>query len=690
MGPEYISSRTGPGGQKVHYLSAEKVINLANNVFGFNGWSSSIKVITIDFVEEHPQTGKVSLGLSVIVRVTLRDGTYHEDIGYGHIENCKGKAAAFEKAKKEGTTDGMKRALRSFGNVLGNCLYDKDFLNKVTKIKVPAPKLDADNLHRHPDFAPARTEIPKEVVAPKDVPKDLPKEVSDEVVEAVDTAYDSGDDYFGSGMDLSEFDLAEANLANVENSTVPAEPQAMSASAKSADTSARPLALENRPAILPPNTGIFNGFKQPPALNSGQSLDSRAIQSLQQKPYQQQTTSGQSGQAFKSNAPALAPHVQPNYNNSRTPSPTKNIPIPRNQPPSNTNNTPQQPLPSAVRSLPPAQYQVQPNNNINSQQPLPPAARSHQVQPNTHNPPQQPLPSAARSLPTAQNQPRPTTNAAPQQPLPAPTVGFYSARAVSIPNDASMNSPVQPLANASQFNPHAESPSIRKTAGVDHSRSVPVKRNLASVQMNQPLPGSVANTNPAQTRDFVNPSNDMNRRIGVPPQGFVAPRGMNGSAYRPPSRRGPAENPPLPGSSNVHNGGQVSTTGTAPGAAVVERVSAENTPPSSAVAVHHGGQVSAGGTVPGAAGVKRPPLTDVSNRNSMGGNGWDSPTSHHQNGAGNRSIEDAKRQRMNSPAPLPAYRSRPGSSHGSGVENVNPEQAPTNHGAQNVPLPGSR
>jgi DNA recombination protein Rad52 len=58
-----------------------------------------------------------------------------QDIGYGHIENCKGKAAAFEKAKKEGTTDALKRALRSFGNVLGNCIYDKDYLNKVTKVK---------------------------------------------------------------------------------------------------------------------------------------------------------------------------------------------------------------------------------------------------------------------------------------------------------------------------------------------------------------------------------------------------------------------------------------------------------------------------------------------------------------------------------------------------------------------------
>ena len=57
-------------------------------------------------------------------------------MGYGQIENCKSKAAAFEKSKKEATTDALKRALRNFGNVLGNCVYDKDYLAKVTKLKV--------------------------------------------------------------------------------------------------------------------------------------------------------------------------------------------------------------------------------------------------------------------------------------------------------------------------------------------------------------------------------------------------------------------------------------------------------------------------------------------------------------------------------------------------------------------------
>ena len=50
LGPEFISSRPGAGGKKVHYVQADKCINLANQVFGFNGWSSSITSTEVDFV----------------------------------------------------------------------------------------------------------------------------------------------------------------------------------------------------------------------------------------------------------------------------------------------------------------------------------------------------------------------------------------------------------------------------------------------------------------------------------------------------------------------------------------------------------------------------------------------------------------------------------------------------------------
>lgn len=152
LGPEFLSVRPGNGQQKVHYLSGDKAIALANQVFGFNGWSSSIISIETDYLEEDKQSKRANIGIAVVVRITLRDGTYHEDVGYGIVANGQSKGSAFQKAKKEATTDALKRALRQFGNVLGNCLYDKAYLTKVVKIKPPQPKFDEGRLHRHPDF----------------------------------------------------------------------------------------------------------------------------------------------------------------------------------------------------------------------------------------------------------------------------------------------------------------------------------------------------------------------------------------------------------------------------------------------------------------------------------------------------------------------------------------------------------
>ncbi|ODQ53004.1 Rad52/22 double-strand break repair protein, partial [Saitoella complicata NRRL Y-17804] len=133
LGPEFVTQRPGAGGQKVSYVESFKAIQLANEIFGFNGWSSSIRAIHQDFA--HEINGRWSMGISVTMRVTLQDGTYHEDIGYGSIENTKGLAGAYEKCKKEGTTDGLKRCLRNFGNVLGNCVYDKEYLARLKRVK---------------------------------------------------------------------------------------------------------------------------------------------------------------------------------------------------------------------------------------------------------------------------------------------------------------------------------------------------------------------------------------------------------------------------------------------------------------------------------------------------------------------------------------------------------------------------
>ena len=98
LGPEFISTRPGPGGgPKLTYAEGWKIINLANEVFGFNGWSTSVVNMTTDFVDFSEETRRYSIGVTAIVRVTLRDGVFHEDVGYGMLENSKSKGMALDK-----------------------------------------------------------------------------------------------------------------------------------------------------------------------------------------------------------------------------------------------------------------------------------------------------------------------------------------------------------------------------------------------------------------------------------------------------------------------------------------------------------------------------------------------------------------------------------------------------------------
>lgn len=50
LGPEFISKRQGPGGTSLTYLEGWRAINIANEIFSFNGWSHKIIDISTDFV----------------------------------------------------------------------------------------------------------------------------------------------------------------------------------------------------------------------------------------------------------------------------------------------------------------------------------------------------------------------------------------------------------------------------------------------------------------------------------------------------------------------------------------------------------------------------------------------------------------------------------------------------------------
>ncbi|KAK8244218.1 Alpha/Beta hydrolase protein [Phyllosticta capitalensis] len=481
LGPEYISSRKGPGNRTLYYLPAEKAINLANEVFGFNGWSSSIRDVQIDFVDQAQSTGKISLGLSVIIRVTLKDGTYHEDIGYGHIENCQGKAAAFEKAKKEAATDALKRALRTFGNVLGNCLYDKNYESKISKMKVAPTKWNPDKLHRHSDYAPVKSEGMKPEPQPAANQMPPPPAVENSVL---NKSMDAEDEFGGNLFDGMDFDRADGDANSNDDSAY--ESMLMETSKSRPETPVRPpqhqqlTRVQSMPVMRPPNLPSGAPKPQPP------------------QQYRPQANSN---------------HVTPHANRAQAP-----------------NGQPQR-----QQSRPNAQ-QLQ-------------AAATAQAQ----------AKKTGSTPPIPQEAPNETAN-------PQPGPGFFSSRAAELLQKA--NAPRIPL-DAPEFNPHLESPSLRRTSGFNHNTSAPVSRlalkgiadersgttNGTATNGNSngqapppPVGGGRPNFN-------MNPG-DMQRRVGMPPAAG-SPLGLNRTGFKNPMKR-PAEQqqpprPPLADMSNMQS-----------------------------------------------------------------------------------------------------------------------------------------
>ena len=68
LGPNFISQRPAAGGQRVVYLEGWKSTTIANEIFGFNGWSSSVTNTTIDFVDF--VNGRFYVGVCAQVKVS--------------------------------------------------------------------------------------------------------------------------------------------------------------------------------------------------------------------------------------------------------------------------------------------------------------------------------------------------------------------------------------------------------------------------------------------------------------------------------------------------------------------------------------------------------------------------------------------------------------------------------------------
>lgn len=118
-------------GKYGEYIEGWRVIDEANRIFGFDGWTRE----TVEMVEVCRAETKIGrnqddgwmVGYRAKVRVTAQ-GITREGSAVGNGEARK-LYDAVESAVKEAETDAMKRALMTFGNPFGLALYDKTKAN---------------------------------------------------------------------------------------------------------------------------------------------------------------------------------------------------------------------------------------------------------------------------------------------------------------------------------------------------------------------------------------------------------------------------------------------------------------------------------------------------------------------------------------------------------------------------------
>ena len=116
--PKVVAFRK-QGNIQLAYLESWYVINEANRIFGFDGWSS--ETIQLDCV----QSDEFCVTYIAKVRVTVGD-VIREGVGAGHGKGERVNLGdKHESAVKEAESDARKRAFMQFGSQFGLSLYDR-------------------------------------------------------------------------------------------------------------------------------------------------------------------------------------------------------------------------------------------------------------------------------------------------------------------------------------------------------------------------------------------------------------------------------------------------------------------------------------------------------------------------------------------------------------------------------------
>ena len=137
------------------YVEGWHVIDEANRIFGFDGWSS--ETIETTCVQNDPNFVTYIAKVRVTVGDVIREGT-----GAGHGNQKSGIGNNHEAAIKEAETDARKRAFMQFGYQFGLSLYDSKKAWKTANSSSSSKKTTKNTSNNHsPTFALAKDAIEK-------------------------------------------------------------------------------------------------------------------------------------------------------------------------------------------------------------------------------------------------------------------------------------------------------------------------------------------------------------------------------------------------------------------------------------------------------------------------------------------------------------------------------------------------
>ena len=132
LDPANVKTRRGADQRNVSYVEGWQIIDEANRIFGFDGWSSeTVEMRALHEPKLNVEDNNVVSAYFSRVRVTVYAGDrtiVREGCGASRgFAKTAGEAA--ENAAKGAETDALKRAFRTFGNAFGLALYDKQQRN---------------------------------------------------------------------------------------------------------------------------------------------------------------------------------------------------------------------------------------------------------------------------------------------------------------------------------------------------------------------------------------------------------------------------------------------------------------------------------------------------------------------------------------------------------------------------------